>query len=139
MKLWTTKRIAAALKVSDATVKRALKKDQVEVLTINRSVKVRDAALTAWLGFDPGVDKVWTLSEIADEIGYSVPSLERSIREGKLESVVVCGRLKRVKHTQLVAWLRVDPLREPEYWRFVKKSPPPRSQDPYLFDLKPAS
>lgn len=112
MKLWTTQRIAAALKVADVTVKRALRREGVEVHVINRSIKVRDSALIGWLGFDVYQDPLWTVQEAAREAGLSVASMERTIRSGRLGSIKVCGRLRRIRHSQLVRWLGFDPRKE---------------------------
>jgi len=112
MKLWTTRRIAAALKASESTIVRTIKSQGIEVQTINRSKKVRHSVLVEWLGFDPSTDRVWTVAEITQETGLTIAMVKRSLRSGKLASIKVCSKLRRVRHSELKRWLGYDPLLE---------------------------
>jgi excisionase family DNA binding protein len=134
VKLWTVQRIAKALKASDDTIRRAIRGSGIEVLPVNRTLKVKDSVLLDWLGFDPWRDPVWTVAEVARHAAVSIPTVERTIRAGKLGSVVVGERLRRIRHSQLVAWLGVDPTRDPVF----KPRPPAKPADPSqgkLFDM----
>jgi hypothetical protein len=123
MKLWTMPKLGRALKVHPMTVQRAVLSSGIETVTVNRSKKVRHDVLVRWLGFDPQEDPLWTLPEIARECGLSLLGVRRTVSAGRLRSVKVCARLRRVRHSDLVEWLGADPLR-PEM------TSPPRGQAP---------
>ena len=134
MKLWTIARICKALKVSEATIRRAIRSAGLEVHPVNGTPKIRNSVLVEWIGFDPGSDRVWTIAEVAKWSGYSVATIERSIRIGALESVMLCSRIRRIRNSQLTAWLGFDPATEDSY------KPRPRQQpaekpEPRLFEM----
>ena len=141
MKLWTVAKLARCLKTSERTVRRALRSDGVEIVRVNSSVKVRNSIVIDWLGFDPERDSVWTIPEVARESGFSVPTIERTIRSGRLGSVLLCARVRRVLNSQLVAWLGFDPLDEPETYRAAPRRGlrEVNSEQPYLFEVRSAS
>ena len=137
MKLWTISKIAKALKVHESTVRRAIALLGLETHKVNGTPKLRHSVLVEWLGFDPS-ERVWTVDEVARWSGYSVPTIERSIRSGALQSVLPCPRIRRVTNSQLVAWLGFDPQIEDSYKptaRMRHETPHPDQRS--LFELLP--
>ena len=137
MKLWRIAKIARALKTSEKTVKRVISAANLETNKVNGSLCLRNSILVEWLGFDPTRDKVWTIAEVAKQANLCVRTIERTIKEQRLGSVLVSERVRRVRHSQLVDWLGYDPLDEPDTYRPIGQGislPRKPSEQPSLFD-----
>jgi excisionase family DNA binding protein len=133
MKLWTIQKIAKALRVSDSTVRRAIR--GLEIQRVNGTPKLRHSVLVEWLGFDPS-ERLWTIQEIAKWSGYSIPTIERTISNGTLGSVTLGARTRRVRNSQLVAWLGFDPAAEDGYKPRPRLQPQrEESAEPRLFEM----
>lgn len=62
----------------------------------------------------------WTVEEIAQLTGLSERTIWRYLESGKLESVWLGGR--KIRHSQLVAFLGFDPLKEPALIQSIVES-----------------